>query len=143
MTPSPSSPLSLPSPSPPPPQVPPQLQVPELPFPAGLDFYAAYDTFYDHGTWLSLPSKYNSKPFKPQDDAVIVHLHGPRPFHYLEQLAGGRCSYPEPLVCQEGLAGFCRYVERDGLLADMPMYESEAKKGCKALAEGLHTPPTQ
>lgn len=104
----------------------------------------AYNAFYERSVNL-LSEKFNGKTYKPYDKATtIVHFHGPKPQHYVEQLSTQTCSFHTlPSLCETGLAGFCEYAIKDGYFSDAPALQASAERDCKAKfnadAEGAST----
>jgi len=56
-----------------------------------------------------LPTTYNAKPYhKFDDNAIIVHFHGPKPSDYIKFVTFNKCRFGK--MCSQGLKrGFCPY----------------------------------
>ena len=91
----------------------------------------AYNQFYEHTVRESkLSTVFNAKPYHPfDDDAAIVHWHGPKPMHFIEFLLSGRCPFQHfEQMCSSGLENsFCQYL-REWTLYTEPHIASEVKR---------------
>lgn len=71
----------------------------------------AYNQFYEKEIRGHPISKdFNAKPYQEyRPDARIVHLHGPKPNHYLDWLLDGKCQFGG--ICEAGYVhAFCEYM---------------------------------
>ena len=97
----------------------------------------AYNYFYEK-TVSKMSEKYNAKTYKSYDkDARIVHFHGPKPIHYIQQANTGSCNFTTmPSLCETGLPGFCMYAVEDNYFADDAVMQSAAASACNNMVQG-------
>ncbi|GFH19917.1 glycosyl transferase family 8 [Haematococcus lacustris] len=73
---------------------------------SGSETSPVYHWLADHGVTLV----YNAKPYQScVPDAMLLHLHGPKPADYERFYTMGECRFGE--MCRQGLAGcLCKYL---------------------------------
>eukprot|EP01025_Chloroclados_australasicus_P054071 TRINITY_DN6405_c0_g1_i1.p1 TRINITY_DN6405_c0_g1~~TRINITY_DN6405_c0_g1_i1.p1 ORF type:complete len:769 (-),score=34.50 TRINITY_DN6405_c0_g1_i1:335-2494(-) len=100
----------------------------------------ALNKFYEEEirNW-KLPKIFNQKPYHLyQEDAVIVHFHGPKPHHYFQYFQNKTCgSQAFGNLCQVGInSGACFYIVEDWYkyVQDQPVAK-QLYSACKIFIE--------
>ena len=102
----------------------------------------AYNQFYEPTVREGkLPAVFNAKPYQPfDDDAAIVHWHGPKPVQFIMFLQSGRCPFKHfEEMCTRGLENsYCQYL-REWTLYTGPHIAPKLRRALSKCPDNLLT----